>query len=796
MSGQSGVGGTVSTFPKDNLAFVQWVGRERWPEMHVAAVRGVLGIGEWEEGWPGGRAAYQLAECSAETNNYFSLSRFTGERRTETNFAAFLVLGVDDVEEKIPAEKVRQLLGTPTYRIATSVGSQQWGYVLEVPLTEGKVAAALQHAVRLALTGVEGKDPGMEALNRYFRLPYGRNTKHTHVERWGPGGCQVEPLEWTGELLAEDTVELLKLLISETPGERGARTAEGPGDFQRVVQEDRQTQGVLYWLEEFGMVLGGARNSPMGRGFDVECPFLEDHTRRGLSGTFYAPVTGAWKCWHGHCLERKGNDFRRKLSERVLEETHGLARLGFQIVLERDLPPRPLGVETVDGDAPDAASEHALALMFAETFADQAAFNSNTGKWILRQDERWQVDERNLALWHSRGLIAGFRATLEGTQMRPLGKISTAVAVLKGAASDPRLATTSADWDQESRLLGVPEGVVDLRTGVRLPGDRGLRITKQTLVAPAERGTPTPIWDAFLAKTMQGREDCIAFLHHWFGYCLSGDTSAEKIAFLYGPPRTGKGTVVNTVGLIAGDYYLPVGASVFTEQRYPAHPTEIAQLVGVRVVTGEEMPAGVRLNVPRLAEWSGNTGRVSGRFTGRDFFSFPMTGKITLIGNNKLAMGGQDGDILRSRMLVFPFFNVVALEDRDTTLKKRLETEFPGILRKLIDAGVEVYQALQSGHGLDALIPKSMRTATEDYFAEENVVALWLRVRCVADPKGRVPQAYDDHCRWCQDEGYTAFHLPNKFTAEVERTALRMGMSVRALHAKSGIVLCGIRLKR
>lgn len=76
------------------------------------------------------------------------------------------------------------------------------------------------------------------------------------------------------------------------------------------------------------------------------------------------------------------------------------------------------------------------------------------------------------------------------THMR---KIAFAANVERAARSDPKLAVTAAVWDTDPWLLGVPGGVVDLRTGETLPPDPGLYISRETSVAPAPPGTDAPI---------------------------------------------------------------------------------------------------------------------------------------------------------------------------------------------------------------------------------------------------------------------------------------------------------------
>jgi hypothetical protein len=58
-------------------------------------------------------------------------------------------------------------------------------------------------------------------------------------------------------------------------------------------------------------------------------------------------------------------------------------------------------------------------------------------------------------------------------------------------------------------------------------------------------------WLGFLETILQGDHQAQALLQEWFGYCLTHDTSQQKILTIIGPPRCGKGTIQRMlVGLL------------------------------------------------------------------------------------------------------------------------------------------------------------------------------------------------------------------------------------------------------
>ena len=192
MSDATIIGGTP--FPTTNREFLEGLfGAHEWGRVHVCAIPGDPRDPNMPKFyWRGGPAHPEIATCTLGTNNYYCVGLFRNASRQLINFESLVVLGIDDVGPKVKRDRVRDLLGPPSYRIETSPDNEQWGYVIDPPLTYGDGAAEFQHEVRVRLTGAEVRDPGMEGLNRYLRLPYGVNRK----AEYGPKGYRTRLLAW------------------------------------------------------------------------------------------------------------------------------------------------------------------------------------------------------------------------------------------------------------------------------------------------------------------------------------------------------------------------------------------------------------------------------------------------------------------------------------------------------------------------------------------------------------------------------------------------------------------------
>src|SRR5262249_46035985 len=101
------------------------------------------------------------------------------------------------------------------------------------------------------------------------------------------------------------------------------------------------------------------------------------------------------------------------------------------------------------------------------------------------------------------------------------------------AASEPGIPVRPNQLDADRWSLNVLNGTLDLRTGTLRPHRREDLITKLIPLAYDAAAT-CPTWLAFLDRIMGNRRAVIAFLQCLIGYALTGDTSEQILAILWG----------------------------------------------------------------------------------------------------------------------------------------------------------------------------------------------------------------------------------------------------------------------
>jgi putative DNA primase/helicase len=270
----------------------------------------------------------------------------------------------------------------------------------------------------------------------------------------------------------------------------------------------------------------------------------------------------------------------------------------------------------------------------------------------------------------------------------------------------------------------------DLRTGIGRPPDALDYITKKTTCAAAPAGTPQPLWSAFLERITAGNSELQKFLQRYIGYCCTGITHEHVFVFAYGTGANGKGTFINTVAGVFGDYATVADMNTFLVSRNERHPTDLAKLCGARLVVAQETQKGRTWDETKIKALTGGD-KITARFMRGDFFDFTPCLKLFIVGNHKPRLSTVD-EAIRRRMLIVPFMAEIPPEDRDPKLPEKLKPEWPAILRWCID-GCLKWQKI----GLAP--PPIVRHVTDEYFEDQDIIGEWIEDRVNLEPG---PQAF------------------------------------------------------
>src|SRR5205085_7246126 len=102
-----------------------------------------------------------------------------------------------------------------------------------------------------------------------------------------------------------------------------------------------------------------------------------------------------------------------------------------------------------------------------------------------------------------------------------------------------------------------------------------------------------PVFGRFLAAVFRGDDELIGYVQRLLGRCLTGDVSEQILPVFWGGGANGKSTLVNAVLETVGrDYAMKASTDLLMQRRGERHPTELADLFGMRLVVASETRQG------------------------------------------------------------------------------------------------------------------------------------------------------------------------------------------------------------
>jgi putative DNA primase/helicase len=326
--------------------------------------------------------------------------------------------------------------------------------------------------------------------------------------------------------------------------------------------------------------------------------------------------------------------------------------------------------------------------------------------------------------------------------------IARLTAMVKLSESDTRVGITANRLDTNPWLLGVRNGVVDLRTGTLRDANPNDFITKQAGTNFDELAT-CPLFEQTLRTTFNNDSSLIDYFQRTCGYSLHGEVREHVFFFCHGVGANGKSTLLNVIQAAMGDYAitLPTEALMRVKRDATAASPDLMMLRGVRLALASETEDGQWLAEARIKQLTGGD-LVTARALYGGFVSFPQTAKLIIVGNHKPQIAGTDEGIWR-RVQLIPFEVTIPVAQRDPALPQKLLSELPGILAWMVKGCLMWRQS-----GLHP--PPAVTTATNAYKSESDILGEWIAECCTVTPAASAPSAdlYPAYRAWGLRNGH------------------------------------------
>ncbi len=319
------------------------------------------------------------------------------------------------------------------------------------------------------------------------------------------------------------------------------------------------------------------------------------------------------------------------------------------------------------------------------------------------------------------------------------------------AAKVPSASRPATAYDSHRHLLAVQNGVLDFKTKMFRPIERGDCLT---MASPArfDGEAQCPAFDAFLHRAFDGDADLIDYWWRIVGYSLTGYVDHDALFFCHGVGANGKSTAFLVLRMLLGD---GLSAVVNVQTLLGGNSNDSsadyrkAMLEGKRLILTDELPDSKKLNEAMVKTLLGGED-IQARRPYELAYNFSPTHKIWMVGNHKPKISGTDHGIWR-RIHLIPW--VVTIPPGERKPRHELLATFRSELSGILNKALLGYQDYLERGNIDP--PKAVLAATEEYRMEEDNLGQYLAERIVPTEGARitVKELFTDYRAWCEGTG-------------------------------------------
>jgi putative DNA primase/helicase len=254
-------------------------------------------------------------------------------------------------------------------------------------------------------------------------------------------------------------------------------------------------------------------------------------------------------------------------------------------------------------------------------------------------------------------------------------------------------------------------------------------------------------WLRFLASLWPSDQEAIDTLQEWFGYLVSGQTYLQKMLLMIGPKRSGKGTILHTIGALLGAENVSYSKLESLRNDFGLEPLigKTAMLVGDSRM--DTFARGQGSIVENLLSITGEDGRsVNRKF--KTAWEGKLGARIVIASNEAPRFNDASGTIAHR---IIPLRMRISFAEReDHGLKDRIMRELPGIFNWALTG---LHRLTERRH---FVIPQSARSTVEEIEASASPVKSFVDELCVVAPERRVDtdQLYAQWGLWCLRNGH------------------------------------------
>lgn len=247
---------------------------------------------------------------------------------------------------------------------------------------------------------------------------------------------------------------------------------------------------------------------------------------------------------------------------------------------------------------------------------------------------------------------------------------------------------SSEHLNSDSTTFGTLFGAFELEFG-QLLNDyyENENVAKEFMITKQIRALPYSLnfdreleyderWDEFILEIMCGDQEKADYLQRALGYSIIGGNPEECMFIAYGATtRNGKGTLLNTISYVLGDYAANMPSDFLTrsKQRSSSDDDALGALEGKRFVTMSEPTANKILDEAKVKSLTGNDPiTVARKYCPTTTFYPQFTMWLSC---NRLPRVEDTSVFTSGRVRVIPFERHFEKEEQDSTLKEKFRSK-------------------------------------------------------------------------------------------------------------------------
>lgn len=336
-----------------------------------------------------------------------------------------------------------------------------------------------------------------------------------------------------------------------------------------------------------------------------------------------------------------------------------------------------------------------------DSFGSTIRYTPNLG-WFIWEGNYWKPDTQKLSIREVSKAVSTVVASevvnysSDDTKAAEIVKWANQAksnaritSMIEQATSDQRIQVEVEEWDKDPHLLGVRNGVIDLKTGELKKGRPDLHITKRSPIAYTP-GLRNHRWETFLEEATKGDKELQDWLQRAVGYTLTGLNNQDVAFLIYGPPGSGKNTFIETIyeALGKAEYAWALDSNILAlgDRMSSTDEYHMARLIGRRMIWVDELPENERIKENQVKKLTGS-GTLQGRNPGEQPIQFTSHGKLWISTNHRPII---TDDAMWRRLRPIPLTNKP--ENPDPSLKEYLadpEGALPAVLAWAVEGAVK-----------------------------------------------------------------------------------------------------------